>query len=201
MVECVFRFHSFSSGVVDGRSLFSYCWNTTCGTSSGDTAGLDWNACGSLSPVDVRLTPAPKVFRDAPALLLKGRSFRDWKLRGLRPRTTMAPDCASARGILPPVERVARIFNLITKCCCNSFLRPLLAVAILNCSLFHCMGKVAQSASKSDLPMVSRGIEGGSFSALSSVVVGAPPAGVFQGTEISLTGLPSTDSVADTVSS
>lgn len=49
--------------------------------------------------------------------------------------------------------------------------------------------------------MVSRGIEGGSFSVLSSGVFVVPAAGVFQGTEMILTELPSTDSVAETVNS
>ena len=41
----------------------------------------------------------------------------------------------------------------------------------------------------------------GSFSVLSSGVGGVLLAGVFHGTEISFTGCPSTDSVAETVSS
>lgn len=54
--------------------------------------------------------------------------------------------------------------------------------------------------SKSELLIVSRGNEAGSLSTLSSVFV-ALPAAVFQGTEMILTGLPSTDSMADTVNS
>lgn len=60
--------------------------------------------------------------------------------------------------------------------------------------------------------MISSGIGGGSFSTLAAVPVlvssravpellAAAADGVFHGTEIILTGFPSTDSVADTVSS
>ena len=48
---------------------------------------------------------------------------------------------------------------------------------------------------------MSSGIVLGSFSALSSGVGGVLLAGVFHGTEISFTACPSTDSVAETVSS
>jgi hypothetical protein len=82
-------------------------------------------------------------FRAEEVLPLMGKSFLDWKLRGLRPRTIMGPEWASAMEILAPVERVATIFRRTTKCCCSSFRRPLLAVAIRNCSRFHAMGKVA----------------------------------------------------------
>ncbi len=49
--------------------------------------------------------------------------------------------------------------------------------------------------------MVSRGTEGGSFSVLSSTTAVVFDAGVFQGTEMIFTALPSTDSVADIDSS
>ena len=102
---------------------------------------------GAESLVGVRLTAAEAeawaLFRDAAALPLKGRSLRDWKLRGLRPRTMTGADWISETGILAPVDKVATTLRRTTKCCCNSFLRPLLAVATRNWSRFHAMGKVA----------------------------------------------------------
>ena len=102
---------------------------------------------GAVSLVEVRLTVAEvdvwAFFRDAAALPLKGRSLRDWKLRGLRPRTMTGAEWTSLIGILAPVDKVATTLRRTTKCCCNSFLRPLLAVATRNCSRFHAMGKVA----------------------------------------------------------
>ena len=129
-------------------------------------------------------------------LPFKGRSFRDWKFLGLRPRTIIAPDCTSHIDILPPVASVASTFSRTTKCCCSSFRRPLFAVAIRNCSLFHWNGKLAKSESSSCTFIKSSGIDGGSLSTLSSTAVAFGLAGVFQGTDIIFTGLPSVDSVA-----
>jgi len=70
-------------------------------------------------------------------------SFFGWKFLGLRPRTTMAADMASAMGTLFPLDSVATSLSLATKCCWSSLRRPLLAVAIRNCSRFHAKGKVA----------------------------------------------------------
>ena len=61
-----------------------------------------------------------------------GRSLRCWKFRGLRPRTMMGQDVVSQMETLRPVSRVAITLSRITKCCCSSFRRPLLAVAIRN---------------------------------------------------------------------
>ncbi len=44
-------------------------------------------------------------------------SFLCWKFLGLRPRTTMAVDLASAIGTLLPLDSVATSFSLATKCC------------------------------------------------------------------------------------
>jgi hypothetical protein len=56
--DCCIGFQSLNYDVLEWKSLFSYCGNTTCGTSSGDTAGFDCEICGTLSAVEVRLTPA-----------------------------------------------------------------------------------------------------------------------------------------------
>ena len=82
-------------------------------------------------------------FLDDTALPLSGKSLRDWKFRGLRPRTITGPERTSQIGILSPVDSVAMTFNRTTKCCCNSLRRPLLAVATRNCNRFHEMGNVA----------------------------------------------------------
>ena len=79
------------------------------------------------------------------ALSPTGRSFRCWKFLGLRPRTTMAADLASAMVTLSPDDKVATSLRRATKCCWSSFRRPLLAVAILNCSRFHAKGHVTNS--------------------------------------------------------
>ena len=60
----------------------------------------------------------------------RGISFRAWKFRGLRPRTTIGAVVASRSTALLPFARVATILRWSTKCCCNSFLLPLLAVAL-----------------------------------------------------------------------
>jgi hypothetical protein len=44
-------------------------------------------------------------------LLLRGKSLRAAKFRGLRPRTMTAPECASAMEIFPPVDNEAMIFK------------------------------------------------------------------------------------------
>jgi hypothetical protein len=75
--DCCIGFQSPNYDVLEWKSLFSYCGNTTCVTSSGDTAGFDCEICGTLSAVEVRLTPSPGRFRNAPALVLNGRSFGD----------------------------------------------------------------------------------------------------------------------------
>lgn len=139
-------------------------------------------------------------FRDV-ELLLRGTSFLAAKLRGLLPRTITAPERDSAIENFSPVDTVAITFRCSVKCCCSSFLRPLLAVAIRNCSRFHCMGIVLKSESMSDPASLSKAMVGGSFSDLSSCFTGSEPLGVFQGTDIIFTGFPSTDSVADTDSS
>lgn len=47
----------------------------------------------SVSLVGVRLRVAAwALFLDAAALPLRGKSLRDWKLRGLRPRTITGPE-------------------------------------------------------------------------------------------------------------
>ena len=100
--------------------------------------------CGVAdSPVEFLVIPDAMCFLEDPELFPKGKSLRDWKFRGLRPRTMMAPECASAIDILVAVDKVAMTLSLITKCCCSSFRRPLFAVAIRNCNLFHWMGNVA----------------------------------------------------------
>ena len=60
----------------------------------------------------------------------KGISFRAWKFRGLRPRTTMGAVVDSAMTTLELLESVATTLRCKTKCCWSSFLRPLLAVAL-----------------------------------------------------------------------
>ena len=113
----------------------------------------------------------------------------------------MALDLASATATLAIVANVATSFILTMKCCCNSRRRPLFAVATRNCNLFHAKGKVAKSASISWLDMMSSGMGDGSFSPRSSGIGETPAMGVFHGTQMSLTGWPSTDSVADICSS
>ena len=140
--------------------------------------------------------------RGAPLSPPTGCSFRVAKLRGLRPRTMMELDLASATAIFAPVVRVAINLILSVKCCCSSRRRPLFAVATRNCILFHAMGKVANSASMSWLDMMSSGIEAGSGSSpLESDTGTLLTIDVFQGITISLTGPPSFDSVAEICSS
>ena len=153
-----------------------------------------------VSPVGVLLGCCGVCTLRAVEPPLMGRSLRAWKLRGLLPRTIIAPECTSHIGTLTPLARVAITFNRTTKCCCSSFLLPLFAVAIRNCSRFQLIGKLTYSESMSCPVDRSSGYVGGSFSVLSSVDV-LPVAGVFHGTEIIFTGLPSSDSVAEMVSS
>lgn len=96
------------------------------------TVALRFGMAGLLGPLRMVLLSPPTA-----------RSFLCWKFRGLRPRTTMAADFASAMDTLVPLDSVAISFSLATKCCWSSLRRPLLAVAIRNCSRFHAMGKVA----------------------------------------------------------
>lgn len=65
----------------------------------------------------------------------KGISFRAWKFLGLRPRTTMGAVEFSEMFNFVPFANVPMTFKCSVKCCCNSRLRPLFAVAILNCNL------------------------------------------------------------------
>lgn len=79
-------------------------------------------------------TPKPvstKAWPLEPALdPSKGISLRAWKLRGLRPRTTMGAVVDSDRTTLELSARVPKTLRCRTKCCWSSFLRPLLAVAL-----------------------------------------------------------------------
>lgn len=60
----------------------------------------------------------------------RGISFLAWKLRGLRPRTTMGAVVDSVSTTLLPLASVATTLRWSTKCCCSSFLLPLFAVAL-----------------------------------------------------------------------
>lgn len=96
-----------SGSGMDGSRL-SYL-RTICGTSSGGVLTLGTDViCGT----DVDEFRAPEVicFRDV-ELLLSGRSLRAAKLRGLLPRTMMAPEWDSAIAYLPPVESDAMTFR------------------------------------------------------------------------------------------
>jgi hypothetical protein len=63
----------------------------------------------------------------------RGISLRAWKLRGLRPRTTIGAVVDSVRTVLVPLANVATTFRCSTKCCWSSFRRPLFAVALQPC--------------------------------------------------------------------
>lgn len=60
----------------------------------------------------------------------RGISFLAWKFRGLLPRTTIGAVDDSVKTTLLPLPRVPITFRCSTKCCCNSFRRPLFAVAL-----------------------------------------------------------------------
>lgn len=62
-----------------------------------------------------------------------GISLRDWKLRGLRPRTTIGAVVYSVRTTLELSARVPWTLRWRTKCCWSSLRRPLFAVALLLC--------------------------------------------------------------------
>jgi len=79
------------------------------------------------SPVSTRAWPLD------PALDPKrGISFLAWKLRGLLPRTTIGAVVASLIVTFVPLDKVPITLRCRTKCCCSSFRRPLLAVALFS---------------------------------------------------------------------
>lgn len=70
-----------------------------------------------VSPVGVLLGCCGVCTLRAVVPPLMGRSLRAWKLRGLLPRTIIAPEWTSHIGTLTPFARVAITFNRTTKCC------------------------------------------------------------------------------------
>lgn len=133
----------------------------------------------------------------------RGISFLDWKFLGLRPRTTMGAVVVSQTLTFASFARVATTSRCKVKCCWSSRLRPLLAVAILNCKRLYEMGYTEKSAFPSG-PLTSSGCSGmaaGSCSWPCPTTSGDFGGGVFQGITISFTAWPSTDSVAEMVTS
>lgn len=116
----------------EANALFSPLRSRLRGDLGASFVALRAGMAGLLGPLRIVLLSPPTA-----------RSFLCWKLRGLRPRTTIAADLASAMETLLPFESVATSLSVAMKCCWSSLRRPLLAVAIRNCSRFHAMGKVA----------------------------------------------------------
>lgn len=94
------------------------------------SCGLIANGPATMpSPVSTKAWPLEPALDPS-----RGISFLAWKLRGLRPRTTMGAVVASVSTILLPLANVPTTLRWSTKCCWSSFRRPLFAVALCQVS-------------------------------------------------------------------
>ena len=111
-------FEALNVKAVRGNSRFSPRTLESCGFTASDPATMPSPVSTSACPRDPALDPK------------SGISFLAWKFRGLRPLTTIGAVVDSVRMTLVPFASVPTTFRCSTKCCCSSFLLPLLAVAL-----------------------------------------------------------------------
>lgn len=122
-------FGALNVNAVRGNSMFSGLAFTSCGLIARGPATMP-------SPVSTRAWPLEPALEPS-----SGISFLAWKFRGLRPRTTMGAVAASVSTTLEPFANVPITFRCTTKCCCSSFLLPLLAVALRGIILAHVLNR------------------------------------------------------------
>lgn len=111
-------FGALKVNAVRGSSRFTGLAFASCGFTANGPATIP-------SPVSTRAWPLEPALDPS-----SGISFRAWKFRGLRPRTTIGAVVASVKTTLDPLVKVPITFKWRTKCCWSSFLRPLFAVAL-----------------------------------------------------------------------